>query len=404
MTYAADLHLHSRFAQGTSKHLTFENLARRAKIKGVDLLASGDFTHPLWFEETRNKLRDTGDGLFEYGGVRFVLGTEINCNSREDGRSRRVHLLVFAPTLETVERINSALARHGKLGGDGRPTIHLSPRDVLDLLLNTDRRCFVIPAHLWTPWFGLYGSKSGFDSLQECFGDLASEVYAIETGLSSDPAMNWRVSSLDEVSLVSFSDAHSPAKMGRELTVFEGEPSYDGLAQALKTQGIAYTIEFFPEEGKYHHSGHRRCGVRQTPQAYKQSGGRCTNCGRVSTLGVMQRLETLADRGVETRVDPSGYVRSDNGRPPFRNMIALQEIIAEAIGRGPNTKTAQRSYDALVSAFGNELAVLTEAPVPDIAKAAEERVAEGVARVRDGKVAIEPGYDGEYGTVRIWPD
>ena len=261
MTYVADLHLHSRYAIGTSNKLTFENLARWARIKGIDLLASADFTHPAWFEETCARLHDDGDGLFTYDGARFVLGTEVSCVAAQGGRSRRVHMLVFAPGIDAVGRINAALARRGRLDGDGRPVLRMTPRELVLTLLDIDRRCLVIPAHAWTPWYGVYGSKSGFDSLEECFGDVAEYVYAIETGLSSDPAMNWRIPELDKRSLVSFSDAHSLQKMGRELTVFEGGLTYDGLAEALRTQSIAYTVEFFPEEGKYHHSGHRKCGV-----------------------------------------------------------------------------------------------------------------------------------------------
>ena len=250
MSYVADLHVHSPFARGTSRRLTFDGLAHWAKVKGIDLLATGDFTHPVWIEETRTRLADAGNGLFTLDGVHFVLGTELSCVASQGGRSRRVHMLALAPELETVDRINSALAAHGNLAGDGRPVLRLTPRDLLETLLEIDDRCLAIPAHLWTPWYGLYGSKSGFDSLEESFGDLADLVPAVETGLSSDPAMNWRVPSLDDVSLVSFSDAHSPAKLGRELTVFEGDPSYDGLAHALRTGGVRYTVEFFPEEGK----------------------------------------------------------------------------------------------------------------------------------------------------------
>ncbi len=373
MTYVVDLHLHSRFARATSKHLTFENLAAWAKIKGIDLLASCDFTQLVWFEETRGKLRDTGDGLFERDGVKFILGTEVNCNGEQGGRNRRVHILVFAPTFETLERINAAFGEIGKLEWDGRPTLHVTPRDLLETLLEIDERCFVIPAHLWTPWFGLFGSKSGFDSLEECFGDLAGHIYATETGLSSDPAMNWRMPSLDNVSIMSFSDAHSLEKMSRELTAVTGEPSYDGLLEAVKSQDLEYTMEFFPHEGKYHHSGHRKCGVRISPAEVAEQGQQCPKCRRPVTLGVLQRVEELAGRTVQTYTDENGLVRSDNGRPPFRNLVGLQQVVAEA-------------------------------PVADIEAASTDRIAEGVARVRTGDISIEPGYDGQYGSVNVWPD
>ena len=402
MAYFADLHLHSRFARGCSKSLTFENLAHWAKLKGIDLLASADFTHPAWFEETRQTLEEKGDGLLEYGGVKFILGTEVNCNAPQGGRNRRTHMLVFAPSLDAVELINARLGEFGNLDGDGRPTLHLTPRDLLATVLEVDERCFVIPAHAWTPWFGIYGSKSGFGSIDECFEDLADRIFAIETGLSTEPAMNWRVPGLDRTSIVSFSDAHSLPRMGRELTAVNGPLTYDGLVGALKSQDIAYTIEFFPESGKYHHSGHRKCGVNWSPEEVRERGSRCPVCGRQMTLGVLQRVEALAERDVETRMADDGFTGGDNGRPPFKMMVPLQQIISEALQRGVNTKTVQRSWESLVNWFGTEMAILMEASPEDIASVAGERVADGVARVRRGDIAIVPGYDGEYGKVSVW--
>ena len=404
MPYAADLHVHSSYAFSTSRDLNFDTLARWARIKGVDLLASADFTHPVWFREIAGKLRDTGDGLYEYGGVRFVLGTEVSCIARQGGRHRRVHLLLFAPSLDTVERINDALASRGKLESDGRPTLHMRPRDLVATLMDLDPRCLVIPAHAWTPWFGVYGSKSGFDSLEECFGDTTGRIRAIETGLSSDPAMNWRVPELDDRSIVSFSDAHSARRLGRELTVFHGEPSYAGLVDALDNQGIEYTIEFFPEEGKYHHSGHRRCDVRRSPDEVAELGEACPVCGRRLTLGVMQRMEDLARRDVAVRRGDDGLVRSPAERPPFRSMVSLAQILSEALGRGIQTKTVGAAYVKVIEAAGSELAALVSAPLADVEGVAGERVAEGVGRVRRGEVAIEPGFDGLYGKVTVWPE
>ena len=403
MSYAADLHIHSRFARGTSKHLTLPNLAHWAKLKGIDLMATGDFTQPVWREEIRGALRDRGDDLFELDGTLFVLGTEVNCNAEQGGRNRRVHLLVLAPSFETVDSITAAVSSIGKLQWDGRPTLHVTPRELLETLLEIDDRCIMMPAHLWTPWFGLYGSKSGFDSLEECFGDLLPHIHAVETGLSSDPAMNWSVPSLDGVSLVSFSDAHSPANLGRELTVFKGEPSYDGLATALREQSIEYTAEFFPEEGKYHHSGHRKCGVRFGPAELSTVGERCPECGRPLTMGVLQRVHDLSSRDLTVVRVADGLVTGPPGRPPFRNLVALQKVLAESLGIGPATKGVGRAYEGLVAAFGSELAVLVNAPPSEIAHVADARTAEAVARVRAGEVYIEPGYDGEYGTVRVWP-
>ena len=408
MTYAADLHIHSSYAYATSPDLNFPNLARWARIKGIDLLATGDFTHPSWFREISQTLDDAGDGLFALDGVRFVLGTELSCVAPQGGRSRRVHILVFAPSLRTVDRLNRRLAAAGNsLAGDGRPTIRMTPRELVLMVLEIDDRCLIIPAHVWTPWFGVYGSKSGFDSLEECFGDVLEHVSAIETGLSSDPAMCWRVPELDGISLVSFSDAHSLPKLGRELTVFNGEPSYAGLADALGNQDITYTIEFFPEEGKYHNSGHRRCGVSHGPEDVAESGTMCPVCGKPMTLGVMQRVVELGSRSVHTFTDHDGLTRSDDGRPPFRSLVSLQQILSEAMSVGVNTKRVRTAYFRLVEAFGTELATLLDAPTVDIAGALPadgERVAEGVAKVRLGDVLIEPGFDGQYGTVRVWPD
>ena len=409
MTYAADLHLHSPYARATSKHLTFENMARWARIKGIDLLASADFTHPDWLSETKRRLRATGDGLYECDGARFVLGTEVNCNGYQGGRNRRIHMLMLAPSIKVVERINAALSDKGLLASDGRPTLHLTPRELLETLLHIDERTMLIPAHAWTPHFGIYGSRTGFDSLEECFGDLTGHILAIETGLSSDPAMNWRMPELDDVSIVSFSDAHSLPKMARELTIIDGELSYDGLREALREQSIAYTMEFFPEEGKYHHSGHRKCGVNLSPDEVARTGEACPACGRRMTLGVMQRTESLAQRDVSAYRDDDGFIRSgghsDGGRrPPFRSLVGLQQIVAESMGRGVNTKGVQARYMELVEELGSELHVLTDAGISDIARAGGERIAEGVERVRAGNIVIEPGYDGVFGTVKVWGD
>ena len=410
--YSADLHLHSPFARATSSQLTFQNMAKWARIKGIDLLASADFTHPEWLAETKRTLRPTGDGLYEYEGARFVLGTEVNCNGHQGGRNRRIHMLMFAPSIEIVERINAALSDKGLLASDGRPTLHLTPRELLETLLHIDERIMLIPAHAWTPHFGIYGSRTGFDSLEECFGDLTGHIFAIETGLSSDPAMNWRMPELDDVSIVSFSDAHSLPKMARELTIIDGNLSYDGLMHALKEQSIAYTVEFFPEEGKYHNSGHRKCGVNLSPDEVARTGERCPVCGRRMTLGVLQRTEGLAQRPASGHKDDDGFIRSDgrsdgrndSERPPFRPLVGLQQIIAESMGRGVNTKGVQTRYMNLVDELGSELHILTDASISDISRVGGEHIAEGVERVRSGNIVIEPGYDGVFGKVSVWQD
>ena len=408
MTYTADLHVHSSYAYATSRDLNFENLAKLARMKGIDLLASADFTQPAWYEESRTKLTDTGDGLYEHDGVRFILGTEVSCVARVNGRGRRTHMLAFAPSLETVNRINIALSATGaKLDGDGRPTLKMSPRDLTEMLLSIDPRCFVIPAHIWTPWFGLFGSKSGFDSLEECFSDLSKHVIAVETGLSADPTMCWRVPDLDDLSIVSFSDAHSLPKLARELTVFNGELSYDGLVESLSSQNLAYTIEFFPEEGKYHLSGHRKCGVRFNPEEVAAIGNTCPVCGRAMTLGVMQRVEDLSRREARPTFGENGMVTSDEGRPPFRSMVSLQQILSETLGVGVNTKRVRTAYMSLVETFGSEMNTLIDAPTSDLADSLSThgpRLAEGIERVRTGNIHIEPGFDGQFGVVKVWAD
>ena len=408
MTYTADLHIHSSYAYATSRDLNFENLAYWAKLKGIDLLASADFTHPEWFKESCAKLNDIGDGLYEHDGVKFILGTEVSCVARMHGRGRRTHMLVFAPSLDTVGRINQALAKTGaKLDGDGRPTLTMSPRDLLEMLLSVDPRCFVIPAHVWTPWFGLFGSKSGFDSLEECFGDLTEYVMAVETGLSADPTMCRRVPDLDDLSIVSFSDAHSLPKLARELTIFDGELSYDGLVESLRSHDIAYTVEFYPEEGKYHLSGHRKCGVRYDPEEVSTIGSACPVCGRAMTLGVMQRVEDLAQRESTSVVGNDGMVTSPDGRPPYRSLVSLQQVLSETLGFGVNTKRVRTAYMSLVETFGSEMNVLIEAPTSELAEALPDhgpKLAEGIGRVRSGSIHIEPGFDGQFGVVKVWPD
>ena len=407
MTYAADLHLHSSYAMATSPSITLESMASWAAIKGVDLLATADFTHPAWLAGLKAELEPLGDGLYGLrkrpGAARFVLGTEVSCVYAQGGRTRRLHLLLLAPDFGAVDRLCAALAPHGKLASDGRPTLRLSAREVVAAALGADERCEVIPAHAWTPWYGAYGSKGGFDSLAEAFGDLLPHVHAIETGLSSDPSMNWRVPELDGLSIVSFSDAHSPSRMGRELTVFEGEPSYDGLRAALADGSIASTVEFHPEEGKYHYDGHRKCAVCQHPATTMETGERCPVCGRKMTLGVLHRMEALSARPAAVERGADGVLSDPSGvRSPFRRLVGLETVIAEAVGHGRNTKGVQQIFRRVVESVGNELHVLTEAPIEAIASVAGERVADGVMRSRAGDVAISPGYDGVYGTVRLW--
>ena len=407
----ADLHIHSRYAYACSKNLTLEGLASTARTKGIDLLATGDFTHPAWLEELEAGLTEIDAGTFEFGGVRLVLGTEVSCVYSQGGRSRRLHLLLFLSSMERVKRFNAGLAQRGvKLEGDGRPSVRMSAGDLTSLALDVDPMAMVIPAHIWTPWYGLLGSVSGFDSIEECFGDLAPVVKAVETGLSSDPAMNWQVPGMEGRAIVSFSDAHSLPNLGREATVLKGAATYTGLKGAIEENEIAYTVEFYPEEGKYHLNGHRNCGVRQSPEeTASQNSGRCPACGRPMTLGVLHRVRSLSGAaavvdGGNAEIRDDGFVRSGDGRPPFLRLVPLEELLAEALGVGRKSKRVASVHQKLCHELGGELNVLSAAEQGDIQAAAGERVAEAVLRARTGRVLVEPGFDGQYGTVRVWPE
>ena len=400
--FVADLHIHSPYAFACSRALTLDNLAYWAGRKGIDLLATGDFTHPLWMSQLRDNLVDAGDGLYQFGGVRFVPGTEISCVYRQSGKSRRVHLLVFMPTLDDAEVFTGRLSQYGELATDGRPTVSLSAHDLLALALECQPDAQVVPAHAWTPWYGVFGSKSGFDSLEECFGDLTAHVTAVETGLSSDPAMNRAVSELHNRAIVSFSDAHSLPRLGRELTAFHGSPSWRGLSEGLRGPGVEFTVEFYPEEGKYHYSGHRKCGVIYGPEEEAANGADCPVCGRGLTLGVLHRVASLSDgpENYQPRPGPDGLIHSRAEHAPFARLIPLQEIIASVRDVGVGTKTVQREYNALVDQIGDELSVLLHASESDLNAVADERLGAAIVRARVGEVTIDPGYDGKYGTVR----
>jgi uncharacterized protein (TIGR00375 family) len=373
-----------------------ENMARWCKIKGITVVGTGDFTHPIWFRELKLKLKPNDRGLYTFGGIHFMLTVEVSNIYPQGGRLRKIHNIILAPSLEVVERINAVLGRFGSLMADGRPTLTLPSSKLVEYVMEVSPDCMIVPAHAWTPWFSLFGSNSGFDSLQECFGDQLRHIAAVETGLSSDPPMNWRLSQLDRVMLVSNSDAHSPAKLGREANVFEAEPDYFELMRILRekdTSKFLYTVEFFPEEGKYHYDGHRNCNTRLTPKESKALGDRCPVCKRPLTVGVMHRVEDLADR-------EDGYVPA--GAVPYRNLIPLEEIIAEAMGAQPGTGGVREEYFKLCARLGGEFAILLDLPLDELAKHAPPKIVEGVARVREGRVEIKPGYDGTYGEIHIF--
>lgn len=389
-------------------------MVKSAGIKGIDLIAASDFTHPTWLDRLERTLVSDANGLFslapdhaapehpQRSAPAVILGTEVSCIYPQDGRSHRVHLLLFAPSFDVVHKLCGAFAAFGSLRADGRPMLKMSSHDVLATALDIDDRCVVIPAHAWTPWYAMYGSKSGFDSIEDCFGELTPHIHAIETGLSSDPSMNWRIPELDTLSLVSFSDAHSAQRMGRELTYFAGEPSYDGFRHAIMNSGVEYTVEFYPEEGKYHYDGHRKCNVCQHPAVTLERGERCPECGRKLTVGVLNRMESLAARPPSVELGDDGFYRDAQARrAPFRRLVPLAEVIAEAIGRGPATKGVRGIYDSMIEQLGSELHVLQNAPADAIKAITGDRVAEAVVRARTGQVTIAPGYDGVYGTVSI---
>lgn len=401
MEIIADLHLHSKYSRAVSSRMTVPQIAAWGSKKGINLLATGDWTHPLWLKELKANLEEVGEGVYrcqETTSPYFLLSTEISSIYSQGGKLRRIHNLVFAPSFETVEKINAELLRRGcNLMADGRPIIGINSRDLVELILEIDENCLVIPAHIWTPFFALLGSKSGFDSLEECYQDMSKYIYAIETGLSSSPDMNWRIKELDSRSIVSFGDSHSPEKLGREATVFELDSKrvrYEDIKRAIQEQKVAYTIEFYPQEGKYHYTGHRNCGVRQSPQETKKLGITCPVCGRGLTVGVMHRVEQLASR-------PADY--QPQNRPPYKMLVPLMEILSESLQTGVSSQNVQNEYNNLIKTFGSEFVVLLQTKTEEIAKVSGEKIAEGILRVRSGKVLIEPGYDGVFGKVGIWP-
>lgn len=408
MRFIADLHIHSRYSRATSRDMCPEALWRWAQVKGISVIGTGDFTHPLWIKELTEKLVRAGNGLYVLRkGLRtgdvpescrdeiyFLPTAEISCIYSRGGRTRKVHALVLAPDFKSAERINRALAAIGNIKSDGRPILGLDARELLKIVLSGGDGAMLIPAHAWTPHFSVFGARSGFDSLEECFGELTPHIHAIETGLSSDPAMNWRLSALDRIALISNSDAHSPSKIGREATVFGTDISCQDIFTALRTRrGLAGTIEFFPEEGKYHNDGHRACDVSLTPKEALRLGNLCPACGKALTIGVLHRVEEMADRREGFR---------PKGAAPYRSIIPLQEIVAETMGVGPASKKVATEYYRLITAMGSEFNILLETPLKVIGEAGSDRLREAIGRMRDGNVDIIPGYDGEYGRVRIF--
>ncbi len=411
MRFHADLHVHSKYSRATSRDLDLEHLAFWGARKGIAVVATGDCVHPVWLQELKEKLVPAAPGLFRLKPEieaevaaklppscralpSFMLATEISTIYKKGEKTRKIHHLIYAPDFATVDKLAAKLASIGNIASDGRPILGLDSRNLLETALESGPDAYLVPAHIWTPWFAALGSQSGFDSIAECYGDLGGEIFAVETGLSSDPAMNWRISFLDRYRLTSNSDAHSPGKLGREATFFDCAPDYFSLRRALEFgEGYGGTVEFFPEEGKYHADGHRKCGVRLTPKETIANGGRCPVCGGALTIGVEHRVDTLADRDAPTPPPTAGEVKS---------LVPLPEIIGEMLGVGPSSKRVAESYDHALARLGPELQILETTPIDAIERAGSPLLAEAVSRLRAGKVIREAGYDGEYGVIRLF--
>lgn len=410
MKMIADLHIHSRFSMATSKEGTPENLDFWARKKGISLIGTGDFTHPVWREELKERLVSEGNGLYRLRdayvkeesrkfpgeGTRFVVSGEISSIYKKNGKTRKVHNVILLPSLETADAMAQRLEKIGNIHSDGRPILGLDSHDLLEMMLDVCPEGILIPAHIWTPHFSVLGAKSGFDSVEECFEELAPYIHALETGLSSDPAMNWRISKLDRYQLVSNSDAHSPSKLGREANLLDIDCSYEGLYRAIQTgEGLEGTVEFFPEEGKYHFDGHRKCGVSLSPVEAERLGGICPVCGKKLTMGVDHRVEQLADRA-------EGFVKKDGKK--YESLVPLPEVISTCMGYSAASKKVQGCFEQMIQTLGTEFDILRNVPSEDIKSCAGERIAEGIENVRTGNVKRIPGYDGEYGKIELFDE
>ena len=410
MKMIGDLHIHSRFSMATSREGTPENLDFWARKKGISLIGTGDFTHPVWREELKERLVTEGNGLYrlrdEYvkeesrkfpgKGTHFVVSGEISSIYKKNGKTRKVHNVILLPSLEAADTMAQRLEKIGNIHSDGRPILGLDSHDLLEMMLDVCPDGILIPAHIWTPHFSVLGAKSGFDSVEECFEELTPYVHALEKGLSSDPAMNWRISKLDRYQLVSNSDAHSPSKLGREANLLDIDCSYEGLYQAIQTgKGLEGTVEFFPEEGKYHFDGHRKCGVSLSPVEAERLGGICPVCGKKLTMGVDHRVEQLADR-------EEGFVKKDGKK--YESLVPLPEVVAACMGYSTASKKVQGCFEQMMQTLGTEFDILRNVPAEDIKSCAGERIAEGIENVRTGNVKRIPGYDGEYGKIQLFDE
>lgn len=404
MKLIADWHIHSGYSRACSKQLTLPNIAKMCERKGIDIVAAPDWTHPAVFSDIEELLVEDQPGLYKLkdgsSKTRFMLSTEVSQIYKKNDRTRRIHNNILSPSIETCQKVNAELDKRGfNLTADGRPILGIDSEELYKILKDIDDRTIVIPAHAWTPWYSIFGSKSGFDSIEECFGSMTEHIYAIETGLSSDPTMNWHLSGLDKVMLVSNSDAHSLPKLGREANVFDiEEPSYDEFVRILKEQDkskFLYTIEFYPEEGMYHADGCRKCEFWCEPAETKKHGGICPKCKRPMVIGVWNRVIEIADRKTDDL---------PKNRVPFKSIVPLDVILAEVNGvKSSNSKKVLAQYEAITNEVGTEFDILIDTPISEIKKF-DERVAEAIERMRTGNIHIRPGYDGVYGEVSIWSD
>ncbi|MFW5888615.1 MAG: endonuclease Q family protein [Patescibacteria group bacterium] len=404
MEYITDLHIHSKYSRACSGKITLEGIDASCRKKGVHIISTGDFTFPAWFSEIEEKLEEIGEsGLYklkkaEDDKVRFILSTELALIYKDKGRARRLHLMVNAPDVGSVKRLNEYLGKKYNITSDGRPILGMTAPELVKLCRDIHPDFFVYPAHIWTPWFAVFGSKSGFNSMEECFHDQVEYIHAYETGLSSDPEMNWRLSALDNYTLLSSSDAHSLPNIGREATVFDlEEASFKEIYEAIKNKNagkVKYTIEFYPEEGMYHYDGHRNCGIRFTPEETKKNKGICPVCKKPLTVGVMYRVDELADRQLGYRPE---------GAPSYIKLTGLAKIIAEAFGvKSANSQKVLTEYENLIKNVGDEISVLKDIDPERLKEAAHPAIAEGIKRMRDMDLTVEPGFDGQYGHVKIF--
>ncbi|MBU8849143.1 MAG: endonuclease Q family protein, partial [Desulfobacterales bacterium] len=413
MKFIADLHIHSKYSRATAKNLDFENLYYAAQIKGVQVIGTGDFTYPAWIEEIESKLEETEPGLFSLkkqiakdidktipencrNPVRFILQTEISNIYKKNDRVRKNHNLVYFPDIESVKKFNAKLDSIGNIKSDGRPILGLDAADLLSIMLDINDKGFFVPAHIWTPWFSMFGSKSGFDSIEECFGSLKEHIFAVETGLSSDPPMNWRIKDLDDIRLISNSDAHSPGYLGRNASVFDTSLSFAHIRQALEKNDLEKyqgTLDMYPHQGKYHYDGHRKCNICLNPATTAQIDGICPACGRKVTYGVLNRVQELAAR-------PEGYLPEN--RHGFKSIVPLADILSEIFEVGPKTKKVAGYYNRAIEILGPELGILLDKSFEEIGTANVPLLAEAIMKVRTGDISIDPGYDGEYGKVKLF--